>query len=507
MLLLTFNLWKQIFITALLFIPLFLCAQNEEDEDTSDTRRTLTQPDLNKVLNRSFSHLLSSNPSPGEIATYASLDPINANFTLKGSFPFQPGKRKRERKLSFAEKLTNDSGRISYLSLSISGGLIDKKYASLFSNSVLNSGVSFEGQYNFRLRRPKITYSLSEWSDIALRRNILFSNYHQNKRAINQTYNEESISRNMLVLEATNKVNRVKVEVAQNQLYLLQKTSDSLGNAIAARPGLVDSLAAQVKNVTTLFTALEAGYASIDSLQEVSTYPAGHKTLKRLALNPKLQSDYDSLLAKVNFKRFYTSWVTILGGYTRKSFAIFDTKLPFESQIDKDKLDAFNFGIALNILRRNKLRKRTFFYNLSLSYLRNNNLANLSTSTIDETRRIVNASGDIVRQISSKHTVYTSPIETFNAWNVSAHAYWLFGKTPMGVHLFPSLTVQDNDQTLTNITLGYLLSFVNTVKDQPRVNAELFVRFNDVFNDLKADTRFLKRNEIGIAFTLPFNIF
>ncbi|MCU7549854.1 hypothetical protein OCK74_12050 [Chitinophagaceae bacterium LB-8] len=142
-------------IAVLLCLPLFTSAQyivhdtivREGDvtgrrEDTSTIRRPLTQYELNKVLNRTFSILVSSNPSSGEVATYASLDPINAAFTLKANFPIQPGKKAYEDNKSFEEKLMMESGRISYLSFSLSGGLIDKKYATLFTNSILNAGAS-----------------------------------------------------------------------------------------------------------------------------------------------------------------------------------------------------------------------------------------------------------------------------------------------------------------------------------------------------------------------------
>jgi hypothetical protein len=92
-------------------------------------------------------------------------------------------------------------------------------------------------------------------------------------------------------------------------------------------------------------------------------------------------------------------------------------------------------------------------------------------------------------------------------WNLSGHIYYLFGKTPSGFHILPSVDFQSDGLTVMNFTAGYIISFKNTAKDQPVINSELYFRFNDITDTGEKGNNFLKRNEIGISFTVPFNIF
>src|SRR5689334_12649859 len=80
---------------------------------------TFETGEFRHLINSAFNKFVSSNPSPGEIANYASLDPANASFVLKGSLPIQPGRKKALRGLSVDQKLENDPARISYLTFSM----------------------------------------------------------------------------------------------------------------------------------------------------------------------------------------------------------------------------------------------------------------------------------------------------------------------------------------------------------------------------------------------------
>lgn len=467
----------------------------------------LKQEELNRVLNSTFNKLVTSNPNPGEIANYASLDPINASFSVKSTLPVQPGRKRKLKALSFENKLLYAPSRISYLSFSASGNLIDKNYGVLFSNSSLNSGVSLQAQYNFKIKDPHFSFFNDEWNDFAVKRDLLFKTYNNNLVEVQKKMNIVAIQQNRSLLELKQLSNQAKLKKSQVALDLAKKTIDSLGIGIKDRPGLADTLQTLVKDNTAILTDINQTSYTMDSLDLITPAIDGHAGLKIEGLRKKLKSDYDTLASKLQLQRISVTWFTILGGYSRKSYNTFNASLPFSSQIGKGKLDAFNFGIAINHLYQNRIKNRTWFLNASVSRLRNNNLVSLSTSTIDQVNKITNAAGDTVRTITNKHIVYTSPVKTFMLWNLSGHIYYLFGKTPSGFHILPSVDFQSDGLTVMNFTAGYIISFKNTAKDQPVINSELYVRFNDITDTGEKGNNFLKRNEIGISFTVPFNIF
>lgn len=120
----------------------------------------------------------------------------------------------------------------------------------------------------------------------------------------------------------------------------------------------------------------------------------------------------------------------------------------------------------------------------------------------------LNGIADTTRTVTKKYNAYTDPITDTEAWKFYANFYYLFGTRPFGFHIYPEINFQDDKLTLVHLGLGYVVSFMNTKKDQPTVNAEAYVKFQDVFNQLQSDKKnFWNRNEIGINFSFPINLF
>ena len=79
-----------------------------------DGNLPLSKAETNKVLNSSFSNLVTSNPNPGNLGTYASLDPINALFVLKATVPINLVKTKKPTEdMSVEQVIEGDEGRWS----------------------------------------------------------------------------------------------------------------------------------------------------------------------------------------------------------------------------------------------------------------------------------------------------------------------------------------------------------------------------------------------------------
>jgi hypothetical protein len=362
-------------------------------------------------------------------------------------------------------------------------------------------------QYSFKRKAPHYAVFMNEKNDVALKRDQLLYNYYQAILSITKNNSDSSYHRTKYLLETQLEVNKVKLYKAQTQLDRVQKTVDSFGTSIAEHPEMFDSLQKQVKAIADIQTTLDQVSRTLDSVELVNTNDRFSRSMNlQEALWPKLKKDYNSTILLLSLKKIKIVWFTLIGGFSRTAYTTYDPALQFSLQIAKDKQDALKGGIAINFLVQNKLKYRTLFLNASFVRERSNNLSMLSTTSIEQTRQLVNAGGDTTRVFNKKYSAYTDPVITYDAWNLTGNLYYLFGKTPFGFHFSPTLDFNKGRKAFTNVTAGYLISFQNTVKDQPVINTEFFVRFNDIFNHLDTDIKFWDRNEIGISFTIPFNI-
>jgi hypothetical protein len=467
----------------------------------------LQRDEVYRVLNASFNKLLTGNPSAGEIANYASVDLSKALFSVKSTIPVHPGHKKTLKNMGIEERLTAQPPKISYLSFAASGNLLDQNYGVIFSNSSLNAGISLQAQYNFKVTAPNFSFKNAEWNEFRLKRSLLINTYHDALIDAENKMNRVALLQNRSLLKLKELSNGVKLKKNQSAIDLVKKTIDSLGLAISDRTGLADTLQLLVKENAGILAEITQTTYAIDSLDLATPAIEALLGLKKEALEKKLKNDYDTLASKLQLQVIRVTWFTVLGGYTRKSFNTFSASLSFENQFGKGKLDAHNVGIAINHLFQDRIKNRTWFLNGSISHARNNNLASLSTSSIEQVKKITNGAGDTVRTISNKINAYTSLVTNFSFFNLTGHLYYLFGKTPSGFHLLPSVDFQSNSLTVVNFTAGYIISFKNSPKDQTVINSELYVRFNDMTDANEKGNKFYKRNEIGISFTIPFSIF
>jgi hypothetical protein len=491
----------------ILAICVFLLATANYGISQTKYKNSMDRQELQRLVNNAFNKLVSSNPNAGEIANYATVDPINASFSLKSTLPVQPGRKKRLKQLSFGQQVVDDPAKISYLSLSLSGNLIDKNYGTLFTNSKINAGVTLNAQYHFWIGTPQFSYWLEDYTVFDMKRSLLRQQYDINMTNIHLSFDANELQKTKRLLELTRASTLSKISKNQGEVAATTQMVDVLGANYRSRPSLIDTLLKLVQDGQALKKSFDATNATLDSLAIVGTRDTDFMELQKNRLRAKYKKDYDGLIAELPLQRLQLTWVSLISGYTRKSYNTYDPTLPFASQFGKGKLNTSNFGVAINHLRTDSLARRTLFLNFTLTRTKDNNLSSLSTTTIEQRKEVINAGGDTIRTITSKVSAYTKPISTYRLWNVSLHGYYMFGKTPSGIHLFPSIDIKDGEKAVTNFTLGYIIPFQNTAKDQPVVNAEIYVRFNDMFNSADDASVFYNRNEIGVSFTFPFKIF
>ncbi len=230
---------KRYFFPLALFLSIVSVQSNAQEHP-------LGQREVDRLLNTAFSSLVTSSTNYGEIGTYASVDPVNAAFTLKGSFPFSTGRQKNEKK-PVLERLSEDEGRFSYLSFSLSGNLIDKSYAKLFFGTHHSMRESMHRHsIILRLAGPNSIFFLMmrEWEDIALRRDLLKSAYQRDYLNNEMIYSDSFFILNQSLLQQQAGTARKRLSQKLAIRDLLSIVLDTLDQSDPQFPVLTDSMAA-----------------------------------------------------------------------------------------------------------------------------------------------------------------------------------------------------------------------------------------------------------------------
>lgn len=232
-------------------------------------------------------------------------------------------------------------------------------------------------------------------------------------------------------------------------------------------------------------------------------------SLKRL---PKQIDDlYKQKILQVELStkiyQFSQNWFTVLGSLSNRTYYTYFDSLPFDQQISQHKLLAYSVGLQYNMYWQNlsiAKNKRVDYLNVGLLRVKTDNTGDLSTTSIEQAQTSV--SGNTTREISTNYCSYTSRVQTFREWNIYANFYHLFGpKIFSGFHIYPDLEIRDNQMTLLNAGAGYIVSLPAQKSGNPLVNLEVYVRFTDLTNALKASDVSYQRYTIGVTAGLPFN--
>jgi hypothetical protein len=285
----------------------------------------------------------------------------------------------------------------------------------------------------------------------------------------------------------------------------LEHPADEAGRLLLKKA--VDSLAALDKNLQDLEESMRKNSRQQDSLRQVLADPI------RIANYLYNQSDesyrrlMDSLVLGAPIKKWAINWFTVAGGIGRQKTYFFDGSLPFSSQIVPDKMTTGNISFAWNSYSTESLHGHTRFISLALGWKRENNAALFSTTEVDVTKNISNSTGDSTHTVTTKYNAFTDSLSAYNSWFLSGDFYFVFGKRAGGFHIFPEIDYRSDHKLIADLGAGWLICFLNSKKDQPAVNVEAFIRFRDLANQQTGNAGFWNRNEVGLSFTVPVNLF
>lgn len=479
-------------------------AQNRDSipkkkENPTTNSFPLNNHKINKITSNFFGNLITSNNSAGVLGNFASLDASSGTFNFQGTIAIG----------NMSD--TNTKKNISFLTLSGKGDIVGGSFATLLTNSSLNTGAFLTANYHIMLKQPTMVVNSIDVANYRLKGYILKEQYKRDT----SKYSSKSSAKNKVeidqlkakltvlieeikIIEHTINVSTLSITYKQGNLNTItiteekQKSIKEINDLEEAIKKLESNLATQKKNYDSTKYAIE-DYINL----KINEYEKAIKKYKKLE---------DSLLLTLPIPSLSFSWLTFTGSTGKQNYITYDPTAAFDNQISKKNYQTYEFGISYNFVYKDFERNRIFYLNAGAARLATNNINLLSTKAITDTRKVVN--GDITRTVEKKYNAYTDPIITDQGLKLFLHTYYMFGKKPSGIHVFPDVTYQDNKTTIANLGLGYIVSFINTKKDQPLINLEAYFKLKDITDQGSSGIDgVLNRNELGFSFTLPINFF
>jgi len=480
----------------IVLIATFLCciAVFPQSPDSSDTHETeyLSLRGYNRLVNRSFSGIVTGQKNSTLITNSASIDPANGRVEFQGSIPI--GKKEGCKRLSF-------------LTFNLGGDLISDNYTVLIQDSKLNSDVFFNVRYHIRFRKKMhINYWQTDLVNLELERQSIKK---EKDFRIQSLFNDAERSRKekfhdsislVLLDEEIKKYNSLNGELESRLRSIL-----NVGNFNAEEvKKLNDSIAIIHKSLESFKNDSIKLAIRVDSLEYVIVNSFFLRQILKSEINEKFDKKLSNLEYEASIAGIRYGWLSFTGGFSRKTFYSFDPSLSFENQITKNSLPTCQLGLSYNYYYENSYPRFLMYTNAGFGFIRDNNTDLLGTQEVKQNREFQSPSGDTTRSIATAYRVYSDTIEEYIFFSLFANLYLIHSSKSAAFHFFPSVKFYGENKSCADLGFGYAFSFKTKKNDKSIANAEFYLELHDIGNQLEADTKFYDRNTIGVRFTLPF---
>lgn len=501
-----------IFLALLLMVQTITLAQSREDRavlnlNSDYLRFTIDTNYLSKKAFTVYTNRLFGQVATGQntasLANFGSFDPVNGSFTFNAFTPLN---------------WKGDTARyVPLLSIEAKGDLGSDNIARLFSNTKLNNNVDVSLKLHFPIPGLfKIGFYGSQKDLLLAQKESLMQEYHLRVMRAKAAF--------YLAKEDSMKL-RTKLQLVEKKIGKERDTIKHFKNLIES---LVLTDPANVDSLTVLTNGLSRNREEMQILisDSFSTkLKVDSVTLITRKLNDdrigenewrvirkSLQDKYADTLLNLELAAPITKvrllWFSAVGTFNQKKFWFYDELKPFEDRISRLPFSSFNIGGELNYYSQ-KLRSRHAHYiTIGLKRKQDNNIADLSTSTINQKNK--SAGGTVEREIVNSYSAYTDPVIEYKAWFLYANYYFMFRYNALSaIHLFPELdsrTYKDGTKkSYKNLGLGYVISLKDSKKEKSILNVEAYYKLVDMDNQEESEKGLFGRNEIGLRLGFPLN--
>ncbi|MBF4487716.1 hypothetical protein [Flavobacterium sp. CSZ] len=406
---------------------------------------------VKKLVNKEFGNLISGN-SKTNIGNYASLDLKDAEVSFNGNIIFNNG---------------------SILGIKAKGALTDG-FLPVFENNELNTNFGVDFQYNFLDLTNKIRYK----SDQCIKYN----------KEIRRIDNEYEIKRIEIYNEVQRNALSIEMEKNAKKLALLESKFE-------ASKGLQkDSLSIEI---------LKLKQGLVYKQNEINNLPAIETQLGELETWSKNEKSKAS--EAINIEGFHLGWFSVGYSISNSEFRLYDQSLPLENQVTKTTYDTHKVNVQYSWYKKVSPAFRSFFLAGGLRYALEDNFAVLDKVEISESS--VSGASPKTRTKTAKYNAYEGEYKKdINSLAFYGDFYWfLFDGNQVALHLYPEQKLIENLKPATNFGFGILLAFKDKEKTENTVNAELYINFLDMANNVGSENNLIERSSYGIRLTFPIN--
>ncbi len=447
-----------------------------------------------KKINQAFGVIATGQSEAANLVNYGSFEPVNGAFKLNIFGPIGKVEKKG----------------IPFFSASASGNLIGETSTSIFDNSKLNNGVTLAGKLHIPIVVPNPVISGNQEQDIldhlkALADKLRQKHYTDSMELDYHFLAIKSISYNNLI--------------AQKNLLILQKQHifDSLNKLLALDTTVADSILSfgmQIQQLRFDREDIQDKQNNINTLR-IDTFARRNRINKiQFADNLAYQKVRDSLENTINVRAKSFFWITPTATIGRKKYYTFDDSTVYSGQLKKLVLTTYTIGVEFNFISLSEKKyaliseksHHTHVVNLGIVYSRNNNIEDLTTTELSDSRKY--SAKDSAHSLAQKYSVYTDSVVEYKAFKLYANYYYYFGKTNnFALHFSPDVELRDTKLNPLNLSLGFIIAYKNK-KDNTIANIELYTKFVDIGDALHLEEQnWINRNVIGVNFGVPLNIF
>lgn len=376
--------------------------------------------------------------------------------------------------VSFAASSVFKNG--SVLGFKIEGGTSDGILA-IFTNSKLNTNISFDIQYN--LLSPGIKNLINTYTDD----DIEYS-WKRDSIILKYTIDSLFVSRNQnlypLELQITNqKKHKDKIETLLKAKNIPQKTFDSL-SFLREQDSLL-----------------------INQMVKKYEYASEHRSYILLGIhNDRVNKESEIKLTNDAYQ-LRINWFSFGYKLTNTSFMLFNPVAAYADQITKSNFVSHEFRGQWSYYKWSKKSYGSLFLCGGLAITYNDNLGDLSKTEITEVKNYGPNTND--RSSTKKYNAYQGQY-TKDLLGVKVYAdyyQFLFQNNIGAIHLFPEYIFQNKLYPVLNCGIGFMFSLKKENTASSTVNIEVFYKFQDIFNTTNSDYDFFERNLFGLNFSFP----
>jgi hypothetical protein len=424
-----------------------------------------------KVLNQQFSGLVTGQ-SKNTLGNFASLDLKDAEVSFAGNTIFSNGS-------VFGIKATG----------SVTDGLFD-----LFSNSKLNTKIGMEFQYHFlALRKRQLTYY-----DDSYRRQMAKEKEIRNKAALRIAFLETDQVKDS-VIRAINKLQTDSTKLAKFFDDILTKIDDDILHNRAAEHR-ADTLTRD-----SLRYAITEGATNMAYARRTLKALPDHEDLIMDAENARSRAIQDNETA-IEVYAFQIGWFSLSYKFQNDAFKLFSKNESYDNQVEKKNYTSHEITGQYSLYKYSNGAFESFYLDAGVGLGISNNLGELDKTQITETELV--GSSTAQREVTNTYDVYSKGDyeERIKTLRVYGDAYYfLFKDNIAAIHVFPEVQKRESYKPVSNLGVGFLVSFKDKEDEKSNVNAELYYNFLDVFKVKESTFGFFERNSIGIRFAFPMN--